>query len=55
MNDLHNKLLQVLHTSPDIVKKSTVNQLEEYIEQIKVYIPNTGLDSLQQNKRIRLD
>lgn len=31
--------------SPDIVKKSTVNQLEEYIEQIKVYIPNTGLES----------
>ena len=26
-------------------KKSTINQLEEYIEEIKVYIPNTGLES----------
>ena len=24
MNDLHNKLLQVLHTSPDIVKKYNI-------------------------------
>lgn len=31
--------------TPDIEKKSTVNQLEEYIEQIKVYIPNTGLEN----------
>lgn len=37
MNDLHNKLLQVLHTSPDIVKKYNK---QDVIFIIQIYIIN---------------
>ena len=45
-NNIHSKGRSA-QRSPEktLEKKSTINQLEEYIEEIKVYIPNTGLES----------
>lgn len=46
-NTVYNNKSRSTQRSPEktLEKKSTINQLEEYIEEIKMYIPNTGLES----------